>query len=170
MRKMLSGIIAAAALALSASALAADPAAQKAELRKMCDEALATLFKAKPAAKAEVQKAAGYGCFTSFGISFFVGGEETQLRRDLQRDIVDLRAEIGRLFDTEEIRFREDLSRDIVHLRRQIGELVHAEELQFRKQFQHEIALLRADVAALAAELRQRDARNAAVPPPAEQR
>lgn len=74
MRKMLSGIIAAAALALSASALAADPAAQKAELRKMCDEALAALYKAKPAAKAEVQKAAGYGCFTSFGISFFVGG------------------------------------------------------------------------------------------------
>ena len=74
MRKMLSGIIAVAALALSTSALAADPAAQKAELRKMCDEALATLFKAKPAAKAEVEKAAGYGCFTSFGISFFVGG------------------------------------------------------------------------------------------------
>ncbi len=63
-----------AALALSTSALAADPAAQKAELRKMCDEALATLYKAKPAAKAEVEKAAGYGCFTSFGISFFVGG------------------------------------------------------------------------------------------------
>jgi lipid-binding SYLF domain-containing protein len=74
MRKMVSGIIAAAALALSASALAADPAAQKAELQKMCDEALATLYKAKPAAKAEVEKAAGYGCFTSFGISFFVGG------------------------------------------------------------------------------------------------
>ncbi len=74
MRKMLSGVIAVVALTLSASAFAADPAAQKAELRKMCDEALATLFKAKPAAKAEVEKAAGYGCFTSFGISFFVGG------------------------------------------------------------------------------------------------
>jgi lipid-binding SYLF domain-containing protein len=74
MRKTLSGFIAVAALALSAPAFAADPAAQKAELRKMCDEALATLYKAKPAAKAEVEKAAGYGCFTSFGISFFVGG------------------------------------------------------------------------------------------------
>ena len=74
MRKTLSGVIAVTTLALSTTALAADPAAQKAELRKMCDEALATLYKAKPGAKAEVEKAAGYGCFTSFGISFFVGG------------------------------------------------------------------------------------------------
>jgi lipid-binding SYLF domain-containing protein len=74
MRKTLSGIIAIAALALSTSALASSPAEQKAELRKMCDAALATLYKAKPAAKAEVEKSAGYGCFSSFGISFFVGG------------------------------------------------------------------------------------------------
>jgi lipid-binding SYLF domain-containing protein len=74
MRKRLGGIISAIVLALSAPAFAADPAAQKSELRKMCDEALAALYKAKPAAKAEVQKAAGYGCFSSFGISFFVGG------------------------------------------------------------------------------------------------
>jgi len=74
MRNMLSGVIAVATLALSMPALAADPAAQKAELRKMCDEALVALYKAKPAARAEVEKSAGYGCFTSFGISFFVGG------------------------------------------------------------------------------------------------
>jgi voltage-gated potassium channel len=108
--------------------------------------------------------------FTANVVSFFIGGEETQLRRDLQRDIVELRQDIARLIDTEEIRFREDLHRDIVHLRRQIGELIHAEELQFRKQFQHEIAQLRADVAALAAELGQRDARDSAVPPPADER
>ena len=108
--------------------------------------------------------------FTANVVSYFVGGEETQLRRDLQRDIVQLREEIGRLFDTEEIRFREDLHRDINQLRRQIAELVHAEELLFRKQFQHEIAQLRADVAALTAELAQRDARSAAVPPPADER
>jgi lipid-binding SYLF domain-containing protein len=51
-----------------------DVAAKRAELRKMCDEALATIYKAKPAVKAEIAKAAGYGCFTSFGMSFFVGG------------------------------------------------------------------------------------------------
>jgi lipid-binding SYLF domain-containing protein len=62
------------ALLLSATLQAADPAAQRAELRKMCDEALATLYKSKPEAKAQVEKSPGYGCFSSFGISFFVGG------------------------------------------------------------------------------------------------
>ena len=52
----------------------ADLQTKRAELRKMCDQALATLYKAKPDAKATVEKAAGYGCFTSFGMSFFVGG------------------------------------------------------------------------------------------------
>ena len=53
---------------------AKSPAAKRAELRKMCDDALATLYKEKPETKAKVAKAAGYGCFSSFGISFFVGG------------------------------------------------------------------------------------------------
>ena len=53
---------------------AADAAAQRAELKKMCDEALATLYKAKPEMKARVSKAAGYGCFSSFGVSFILGG------------------------------------------------------------------------------------------------
>jgi uncharacterized protein YydD (DUF2326 family) len=101
-------------------------------------------------------------------VTFFVGGEENRLRRNLEADIVQLREEIARLFDSEEIHFREELRRDIEHLRRQMAELVHAEELQFRRQFQHEIAQLRADVAALTVELRQRDARGAAIPPGAE--
>ncbi len=53
---------------------AADAAAQKAELKKMCNEALATLYKAKPETKVEVGKAPGYGCFSSFGVSFILGG------------------------------------------------------------------------------------------------
>ena len=108
--------------------------------------------------------------FTASVVSFFVGGEETHMRRELQRDIVTLREEIGRLFATEEIHFREDLHRDINQLRQQIAHLVHAEELLFRKQFQHEIAQLRADVALLRTEIAQRDARNSALPPPADER
>ncbi len=53
---------------------AAEVSTKRAELRKMCDEALATVYKEKPEVKAKVAKAAGYGCFTSFGMSFFVGG------------------------------------------------------------------------------------------------
>ena len=74
MQRTLWGMMATLALALTAPAQASDAAAQKTELRKMCDEALAALYKAKPEAKNEVRKAAGYGCFSSFGISFFVGG------------------------------------------------------------------------------------------------
>ena len=74
MRTALRGIISIAAFAVLVPALAASPAEQRAELRKMCDEALATLYKAKPEAKQLVQTSAGYGCFSSFGLAFFVGG------------------------------------------------------------------------------------------------
>jgi lipid-binding SYLF domain-containing protein len=49
---------------LTTTAVAKDPAAGRAERRKMCDEAL----------KARIAKSAGYACFSSFGISFFIGG------------------------------------------------------------------------------------------------
>ena len=57
------GFVLTGALVCAAPAYAADAAAQKAELRKVCDEALATLYKAKPEMKARVSKAPGYGCF-----------------------------------------------------------------------------------------------------------
>ena len=63
------------ALVLTQGAFAAtDVPAKRAELHKMCSDALATLYKAKPEVKAAIAKSAGYGCFTSFGMSFFVGG------------------------------------------------------------------------------------------------
>jgi lipid-binding SYLF domain-containing protein len=73
-RMSLVALSAASALAFTQGAAAADVKAKQAELRKMCDDALATLYKAKPELKAKVSSSAGYGCFTSFGISFFVGG------------------------------------------------------------------------------------------------
>jgi lipid-binding SYLF domain-containing protein len=63
-----------AVLAAAVPAYAADAAAQKAEIRKMCDDALATIYKSKPEAKAEISKSTGYGCFSSFGLSFIIGG------------------------------------------------------------------------------------------------
>ncbi len=57
-----------------APAQAKDAEQARAERRKMCDEALATLYKSKPELKAHVAKAAGYGCFSSFGVSFLLGG------------------------------------------------------------------------------------------------
>ncbi|MGC3964517.1 MAG: YSC84-related protein [Rhodocyclaceae bacterium] len=56
--------------------LAADAskAEKQAQVRKMCEEALATLYKAKPEVRKQVESSAGYGCFSSFGISFLIGG------------------------------------------------------------------------------------------------
>jgi len=62
------------ALAVYSTAFAADPEKQRAEIRKMCDEALATLYKSKPDMKTRISKAPGYGCFSSFGLTFLVGG------------------------------------------------------------------------------------------------
>jgi lipid-binding SYLF domain-containing protein len=75
LRSVMSGLGLVGAIALTQGASAAtDVAAKRAELRKMCDEALATLYKEKPEVKASIAKSAGYGCFTSFGMSFFIGG------------------------------------------------------------------------------------------------
>lgn len=57
-----------------AAATPKDPAKSRAERRKMCDKALADLVKAKPELKARIASSAGYGCFSSFGLSFIVGG------------------------------------------------------------------------------------------------
>lgn len=70
-------LVAAFALAagmLPAQAADKDKGAQKTELKTMCSEALAMLYKSKPEARAEVGKAPGYGCFSSFGVSFLLGG------------------------------------------------------------------------------------------------
>jgi lipid-binding SYLF domain-containing protein len=59
---------------LSGTAAAADKEAKKAEVDKSTQTALTHFYTAKPELKAEVAKAPGYGIFTTYGISFLVGG------------------------------------------------------------------------------------------------
>ena len=73
-RKILARLMLACAACLAAGTAQADVQKDRAEVRKMCDEALATLYKSKPQEKAKIAKAPGYGCFSSFGITFLVGG------------------------------------------------------------------------------------------------
>jgi lipid-binding SYLF domain-containing protein len=71
------GTLGAAALSASliaAPALAADKAAQQAEILKTAKETLAEVYKAQPQLKAQVEKAPGYAVFTTYGLSFFLGG------------------------------------------------------------------------------------------------
>jgi lipid-binding SYLF domain-containing protein len=55
------------------SAMAADKAKQD-EVLKAAQTTLADFYKADPKLKGQVEKAPGYAAFTTFGISFLVGG------------------------------------------------------------------------------------------------
>ena len=72
-RRLLSTAAALIALFLSGGALAAD-AAKQAEIRKAAQASLERFYKAEPRIKGEVQAAPGYAVFTSYGISFLIGG------------------------------------------------------------------------------------------------
>ena len=69
-----------ASLALSCTAEASlfkkegTPDEQRAEIRKVSNQALAELYKAQPAAKGQIQKAAGYAVFSNFGMKILVAG------------------------------------------------------------------------------------------------
>jgi lipid-binding SYLF domain-containing protein len=65
------------AFALSLLAIAAwadDKAAKQAEVVKSTQAAMERFYKAKPELKAAVGKAPGYGIFTTYGVSFLLGG------------------------------------------------------------------------------------------------
>ena len=67
----------AAAVALSLAGgqvFAADKAAQQAEILKVAKATLQDIYKAKPELKAQVEKAPGYAVFTTYGLSFIIGG------------------------------------------------------------------------------------------------
>jgi len=60
---------------ISAQAFAQDDKAKKqAEIRKSSQATLEKFYKADPKLKGEVAKAPGYGVFTTFGLSFIIGG------------------------------------------------------------------------------------------------
>ena len=51
-----------------------DKAKKQAEIRKVTQTSLQKFYKAKPELKGEVEKAPGYAVFTTYGLSFLVGG------------------------------------------------------------------------------------------------
>jgi lipid-binding SYLF domain-containing protein len=68
------GVSIALALTAAGPANPADVQKERAQVRNMCQEALAALYRAKPEVKAELAKSAGYGCFSSFGFTLILGG------------------------------------------------------------------------------------------------
>ena len=61
--------------------------------------------------------------FTANIVTFFVGREETHLREDLQRDIVELRKEIARLLAAEEWRLSLELDTELRAVRSEVAAL-----------------------------------------------
>ena len=51
-----------------------DKAKKQAEIKKVTQASLQKFYKAKPELKGEVEKATGYAVFTTYGLSFLIGG------------------------------------------------------------------------------------------------
>jgi lipid-binding SYLF domain-containing protein len=68
------GALAALLAFAGAPAFAADKAAEQAEVRKATQSALDKFYKAQPNLKTEVDAAPGYAVFTTYGLTFVVGG------------------------------------------------------------------------------------------------
>ena len=72
--KRILGVGALALSLVSGTAFAQDKAAKQAEIVKTTNTALDRFYAKKPELKAAVAKAPGYGVFTTYGISFLIGG------------------------------------------------------------------------------------------------
>jgi lipid-binding SYLF domain-containing protein len=74
-RKLLTvAAVAVSFLASGGGALAADKAKEQAEVREKAQQTLNDFYSADANLKGEVEKAAGYAVFTTYGLSFIVGG------------------------------------------------------------------------------------------------
>jgi lipid-binding SYLF domain-containing protein len=73
-RSLLALFATALAFCATGTTSAADKASKQAEVRKASAAALEKFYKADPKLKSEVAKAPGYAVFTSFGMSFLIGG------------------------------------------------------------------------------------------------
>ena len=71
---MLAGALIVSFIAGGALGAEADKTKKQAEIRKAAQASLERFYKARPELKAEVDKSPGYAVFTSFGLSFIVGG------------------------------------------------------------------------------------------------
>jgi lipid-binding SYLF domain-containing protein len=70
----LTGAVVALSLVAGGAAAQSDKAKKQAEIDKATAAALEKFYKAKPELKAAVSKAPGYAIFTTYGVSFLVGG------------------------------------------------------------------------------------------------
>ena len=73
----LTGILTSAVLILTLAAgnsFAADKASKQAEIRKVAQSSLQKFYESDPSLKPRVESAPGYGVFTTYGLSFLIGG------------------------------------------------------------------------------------------------
>lgn len=72
--RLLAGTLMLSIAAGSAVAADADAAKKQAEIRKVTKTTLERFYKVNPKLKTEVNKSPGYGVFTTYGLSFLIGG------------------------------------------------------------------------------------------------
>jgi len=61
--------------------------------------------------------------FTANVVAFFVGRDEVEMRRELHREIVQLRRDLAHLVDAEEVRMRKELHSELRALRAELAAL-----------------------------------------------
>jgi len=72
--QLFSGVLMLSLAAGSALAAEADKGSKQAEVRKTTQQTLERFYKANPTLKGEVKRAPGYAVFTTYGLSFIIGG------------------------------------------------------------------------------------------------